>query len=77
MNDKNKVRLQAMVDPDLAEKVKELSDRLDMSQSMFLGILIKHAVEDEEWIIRLVTSRFVAPLRDLIRGRKKKGPKPA
>lgn len=72
MADKPKVRVQAMIDEDLKDKVKELSSRLDMSESMFLGILIKHAVEDEEWIIRLVTSRFLKPIRDLVRGKNKK-----
>lgn len=72
MSEQPKVRVQAMVDPDLAEQVKELSDRLDMSQSMFLGILIEHAVKDEAWIIRLVTSKYVDPIRRLVQSRKKK-----
>jgi len=74
MSDENKVRLQAMVDPDIAEKVKELAERLEMSQSAFLGLIVKHGIEDEEWIIRAVTSRYVKPVRDYLqRRRSKKG----
>ena len=56
--------------------VKELADRLGMSQSMFLGILIEHAVKDEAWIIRLVTSKYVDPIRKLVKSRKSKSSKP-
>lgn len=63
----NKVRLQAMVDKDLAEKIRQLADALRISESAMVSALLEEAVSTDEWIIRIT-----AAVKRIIRG----GPEP-
>ncbi len=52
------VRVQSIIDRKLADKITELGERLGVSQSKMVYYLLEAAVEDEEWIIKTVTSKF-------------------
>jgi antitoxin component of RelBE/YafQ-DinJ toxin-antitoxin module len=51
-----KVVVQGVVDKDLREKIKALADRMAMTESRMIGMLLSAAVSDQAWIIRAVTS---------------------
>ena len=54
----DKVRLQAVVDRKVARKIELFADRMGLSQSKMMALLLESAVENDEWAIRLVTSNF-------------------
>jgi (p)ppGpp synthase/HD superfamily hydrolase len=61
-----RVRVQAMVTPKAAAKLAELADKLKMSESNLAAMFLEEAVVDQEWLVKLVTSRFMAPIRALV-----------
>lgn len=56
-----RVRLQVMVTPEVSAKVDDLAGRLHLSRSEFGAALIVAALDDQEWLIKLVTSEFMEP----------------
>jgi hypothetical protein len=66
MEDDDKVRITVTIDRRSAEKVAELAQRMNASQSKMASMLLEAGLEDHEWIIRLVTSRVVTGLRDAL-----------
>lgn len=62
-----KVRLQIMVRKVLADKIDELSGKLKMSRSDFVAEMIEENIKSEEWMVNFVTSRFMAPVRAVVR----------
>lgn len=58
MSDK-KVRLQVMVDQEIADKIKKLAALLNGSESGVAAKLLEEAIKDNEWVIR----RIAAPIR--------------
>jgi predicted DNA-binding protein len=74
-DDANKVRLQVMVEPEIAARVDDLAERLKTTRSRLLAELLSEALNDNEWIIRFVTSSFVTPLREWVQGQSRKRPR--
>ncbi|MEX0701308.1 MAG: hypothetical protein WD069_04370 [Planctomycetales bacterium] len=70
----NKVRVQAMVDSGLERKLNELADRMGVSQSQMMYWLLEAAIEDNEWIIGMVTGKFATKMREVL-GKKRSGAK--
>ena len=66
MIENQKVRITVTVDREAAAKIDELAARLNASQSRMASMLLQSGLEDNEWIIRLVTSRVVTGLRDAL-----------
>lgn len=70
------MRVQVMITPELSEKIDDLAGRLRISRSEFLAALMEAAVSDNELVIKLVTSEFMEPARNLlqwVKNRKTKG----
>jgi len=66
MVDEDKVRITVTIDRHSAEKIGELSQRMNASQSKMASMLLEAGLEDNEAIIRFVTSRVVTGLRDAL-----------
>lgn len=66
MHDEDKVRITVTIDRHAAEKVSELSQRMNTSQSRMASMLLEAGLKDNEAIIRFVTSRVVTGLRDAL-----------
>jgi len=62
-----KVRLQVIVDKPLADKIDELAGKMHMSRSEFVAAMIEENIGCEEWMVKFVTSRFMEPVRQVIR----------
>lgn len=67
MADEPRERAQVMLKPETMERIDELANRLKMSRSQFLAILIEQGLDDNEWIIKIVSSRYLDPVRDAIK----------
>jgi plasmid maintenance system antidote protein VapI len=52
----DKVRLQTVVDLPLAEKIRDLAKRMQLSESALVYALLERAVESEGWVIKAVTT---------------------
>ena len=68
------VKLQVVVELQTAEKIGKLAERMKVSQSKMCKLLLEAAIEDNEWIINAVTSRFVTSVRQAL-GSLKRSPK--
>jgi len=66
------VRVQSVIDRKLAEKITELGDRLGVSQSKMIYLLLEAAVEDQEWIIKAVTGSFARKVYSALGCKKQK-----
>jgi hypothetical protein len=66
MEEGEKVRITVTIDRRSAEKIAELSQRMKASQSRMASMLLEAGLEDNEAIIRFVTSRVVIGLRDAL-----------
>jgi hypothetical protein len=56
-------KLQVVVETKTAEKIAELAERMKVSQSKMCKLLLEAAIEDNEWMIRAVSSRFADAVR--------------
>lgn len=70
-------RLQVTVGTATGAKIEELALRLNVSESKMVELLLDAAIEDNEWIIRAVTSRWAKALREVLAPKKRASSKPA
>ena len=61
-----KIRVQAVVDEKYVKVIDELAGRLNITRSHLLSVLIEQALENEGWVIRLISSRFMRPAQKLV-----------
>ena len=66
----DKVQLTTVIERNLDTKISELGDRMGISKSAMAAMLLDAAVEDNETMIKIVTSRFAKRLVAAV------GPKP-
>lgn len=57
-----KIRITVTVDELTAETISELAQRMNCSQSKMASSLLEAGIEDNEWIIRFVTTKAVLGL---------------
>jgi len=72
MAEERSERAQVMLNAETMERVDELANRLKMSRSQFLSVLIEQGLDDNEWIIKIVSSRYLDPVREAMQGWNKK-----
>ena len=66
------VRITVTVDQATASKINELAGRMNASPSKMASWLLEAGLEDNERVIRIVTSRVVSGLRSALTGIKKR-----
>lgn len=54
----DKLRVQSVIDKKLADKINELAERMECSQSKLIYMLLEAVVADEGWMIKLMTTQF-------------------
>ena len=72
MEKETRVNIQTKVRPETAKKIDDLAARLRLTRQEFMETLIEEGIKDNEWIIRMVSSRFMDPLYDLVKKVKRK-----
>ncbi len=53
------------LEPEVLAKVDELAAVMRLNRSEFLTAVIENTIESDEWMIRVVSSRWMKPVRDL------------
>lgn len=61
------IRYQLTVKREIGEKINELASRMNLSQSKMVELLLDAAIEDNEWMIKLVTSRWAKIFADVLK----------
>lgn len=59
------IRFTVTIDKQIYQKIGELAERLGVSQAKMASMLLEAGVQDNEWVIRMVTSRVADGLRDV------------
>jgi|CXWL01.1.fsa_nt_gi hypothetical protein len=62
----DKARVQAIIDRKVLDKIDFLAGRMGISQSKMISHLLEGAVQDDEWIIRVVTNKYTKKLLEAI-----------
>jgi len=70
--ERESVKLQVTVDKELAQQIETLAQRMEVSVSKMSAMLLDAAVEDNEWIVRAVTSRFAKSIAEALGVSRKK-----
>ncbi len=52
----DKVYIQVMVNQEIAQELEQMAEEMDQTCSRFGAFLLKCAIEDNDWIIRIVTA---------------------
>jgi hypothetical protein len=69
-SERETMRVQVTLKRELGEKIEELADRLGVSESKMVEFLLEAAVEQNEIIIRAVTSKWGIALKEILTGQK-------
>lgn len=72
---KEKIMIQTAVEKELADKIADLAERMNVSVSKISAMLLEAAVENESWIIKAVTSRLAKQMYAALGIRKTKSTK--
>lgn len=62
----DKIRIQAVIDRQLMEKIDELAARMGLSQSKMVACLLEEAIRDNAWLIRVVTNKFTKAVLETV-----------
>lgn len=60
------IRLQVPMSAEAMERIDELAERMGIGRGRMAAMLLEEGLRDNEWIIRVVTSRHMDPIRRLI-----------
>lgn len=60
-DDQDSIRVQVPLTPETIHKIDELAARMKLSRGRMSALLVEAAIEDHEWIIKAVTSKFMEP----------------
>lgn len=66
------IRVQVPLSVDTVRKIDELAARLKVGRGRMVAMLLEQGLEDNEWIIRFVTSGVMSPIREIVEGWKQK-----
>ena len=64
----DKLKVQVTMPKGLVERIDDLAGQLHMNRSEFILMMVEENIGNEEWMIRFVSSKFMAPARALVRG---------
>lgn len=66
MADDETIRVTVTIDKKAYDKIGELADRMNTSQARMASWLLEAGIEDNEWAIRMITSRVADGLREVL-----------
>lgn len=66
------VRVQVPLHPETVKRIDALADRFEIGRGRMAAMLLEEGLDDNEWVIQVVTSRFMKPVRQLVDGWKGK-----
>lgn len=66
------IRVSVPLTLDTVAKIDELAARLKVGRGRMVSLLVEQGIEDNEWIIRFVTSGVMRPVREIVEGWREK-----
>lgn len=74
-SEEGSVRVQVPLHPDAVAKIDELAERMNVGRGRMAAMLLEAGIEDNDWIIRMVTSGVMKPIADVVKswGKRKEG----
>ncbi len=61
-SEEGEIRVQVPLHPDAVAKIDELADRMNVGRGRMAAMLLESGIEDNEWIIKMVTSGVMRPV---------------
>ena len=63
----DEIRVQVPLSPEVIAKVDELAELMGgIGRGRMAAMLLEEGIRDNQWIIKIVTSRYMKPVRDLV-----------
>jgi len=66
-SDEGTIRVQVPLNPDAVAKIDELAERMNVGRGRMAAMLLEAGIEDNDWIIRVVTSGVMKPITDVLK----------
>lgn len=66
-------KIQIRIEPETLRRIDFLAERMNLSRQKFFDLLLTQALDDEQWLIELVSSKYVAPVVKAIRSGLRRG----
>lgn len=60
------IRVYVPMTPAVHARISELAERLDIGAGRMAAILLEDGLQDNEWVYRVVSARFMKPIRALV-----------
>lgn len=73
----DEVRVQVPVNKKYIERIDALAEKMGVGRGRMIAMLLEAGVNDNEWIINVVTSKWMEPVAKLIKAWDKGKSKPA
>jgi len=67
MSKQEEIRVQVPLSSDAVAKIDELAELMNVGRGRMVAMLLEAGIEDNEWIIRMVTSGYMKPVRELVK----------
>ena len=80
-SNESEIRVQVPMTPGMIERIDELAKRMNVGRGRMAAFLLDDGLQDNEWVYKVVSHRFMRPIADLVhawddRGKRRRG-KPA
>ncbi|MEX2215336.1 MAG: hypothetical protein WD768_14480 [Phycisphaeraceae bacterium] len=66
--DEGEIRVQVPVKADYLRRVDELATKMGVGRGRMIAMLLEAGVDDNDWMIKIVTSKFMAPVVNVVKG---------
>lgn len=63
----NKIRISVVITKEAYEKISGYADKFDVSETKFAANLLEGAINEDEWVYKLLSSRYTGILRKVFR----------
>lgn len=61
-DDQDSIRVQVPLTPETVRRIDELAERMKLPRGRMSALLVEAAIDDHEWIINAVTSKYMQPV---------------
>jgi len=68
------IRVQVPLNADAVAKIDELADRMNVGRGRMAAMLLEAGIEENELLVKIVTSSVAKPLVDIVKSWKGKDP---
>lgn len=63
----DETRVQVPLNDKTIEKIDQLAARMNVGRGRMAAMLLEAGIENDEWLIKLITSKYFEPIRNMIK----------